>query len=152
MNADNFLGRCKTDQQQHPQPFNQTLTGTKLPSVVDASTVPSQSYVTGTEVCLLNGDKCMVGQHVIVQAPHPNMGTFIACLREIIQQVGSQNYNNSRPDGLLLETIDSSGFSTKFQMPRLQYRNVTEWSFVPISVSFTSHTLLMLNSYLILNS
>ncbi|KAF8966226.1 hypothetical protein BDZ97DRAFT_1657897 [Flammula alnicola] len=92
---------------------------------------PGQLYVTGREVCLLNGDKCVVGQHVIVQPPRPNMPTFIACLREIIQQVGSQNHDNSRPDGLLLETVDSSNTSTKFQMPRLQYLN--EWSFVPIS-------------------
>ena len=131
--ADVFLGKCKTDQQQHPHPFNQTLTGTKLPGVVGAST--DQRYVTGTEICLLNGDKCMVGQHVIVQPGHPNMPTFIACLHEIIQQVSSQNHNNSKPNGLLLETIDSSSMSTRFQMPRLQYQN--EWSFIPISVSFT---------------
>jgi len=89
-------------------------------------------YVTGTEVCLLNGDKCVVGQHVIVQSEHPNTSTFVACLREIIQQVGSQNHDNSRPDGLLLETVDSLSTSQKFQMPRLYSRN--EWSFVPISV------------------
>jgi len=131
--SDELSGKCKTDKQQDPCPFNQTLTGTKLPGVVGASA--DQRYVTGTEICLLNGDKCVVGQHVIVRPPHPNMPTFIACLREIIQQVGSQNHDNSKPDGLLLETIDSSSISTRFQMPRLQYRN--EWSFVPISVSFT---------------
>lgn len=131
--ADEFLGKCKTDKQQCPCPFNQTLTGTKLPGVVGASA--DQRYVTGTEICLLNGDKCVVGQHVIVQPPHPNMPTFVACLHEIILQVGSQNHDNSKPDGLLLETIDSSFTSTRFQMPRLQYQN--EWSFVPISVRFT---------------
>ena len=82
---------------------------------------------------LLNGDKCVIGQHVIVQPSHLNSLTFIACLHEIIQQVGSPNHNNSKPDGLLLETVDSSRTSTKFRMPQLQ--NVNEWSFVPISVS-----------------
>ena len=124
------IGRCKANK-EHPHPFNQTLTGQKLSGVVDSSV--NQLYVTGTEVYLLNGDKCVVGQHVIIQPSHLNSPTFIACLHEIIQQVGSQNHNNSKPDGLLLETVDSSRTSTKFRMPRLQ--NVNEWSFVPISVS-----------------
>ena len=124
------IGRCKADKER-PRPFNQTLTGQKLPGVVDSSV--NQLYVTGTEVYLLNGDKCVVGQHVIVQPSHLNSPTFIACLREIIQQVGSPNHDNSKPDGLLLETVDSSRTSTKFRMPLLQ--NVNEWSFVPISVS-----------------
>lgn len=127
--TNHYLGRCKGDKQQ-PRRFNQTLTGTKLPGVVGVS--ESHVYVTGTEVCLLNGDKCIVGQHVIVQSHRPDMSTFVACLREIIQQVGSQNHNNSKPDGLLLETVDSSSISQKFQMPRLRSQN--EWSFVPISV------------------
>jgi len=131
--SDELSGKCKTNKQQDPCPFNQTLTGTKLPGIVGASA--DQRYVTEMEICLLNGDKCMVGQHVIVWPPYPNMPTFIACLREIIQQVGSQNHDNSKPDGLLLETIDLSSISTRFQMPHLQYRN--EWSFILISVSFT---------------
>ena len=124
--TNHYLGRCKDDKQQ-PHCFNQTLTGMKLPGVVGVS--ESHVYITGTEVCLLNGDKCVVGQHVTVQSHGPNMSTLIACLCEIIQQVGSQNHNNSKPDGLLLETIDSLSISQKedFTLPH-RFHVESMWS------------------------
>ena len=86
----------------------------------------------------MNGDDCLLGQHVIVQRHSGRVGVdqpFIACVREIIQQVGSTNHANNQPDGLLLQTLAHVSDETcgRLRMPRLILQD--EWSFVPLSVS-----------------
>ena len=93
---------------------------------------------------LYNGDKCTVGQHIIARHHHhpaeihPSP-TFIARVVEIIQQVGSPAYMQSQPDGILLQTVNSSAPNAKYQMPRLFLQD--KWSFVRPQVSFWSFKL-----------
>ena len=94
------IGRGKTNK-EHPCPFNQTLTGQKLPGVADSSI--NQLYVTGTEVYLLNSDKCVIGQHMIIQPSHLNSLTFIASVRRssLLDWKKDRNWtepNCKRPD------------------------------------------------------
>jgi hypothetical protein len=136
------LGRCKRDKLE-PRPFAETITGTHLPGVFHCMPGhPRRMFVTASEVYLLNGDRCRPGQHVIIQRHDVNLNTgilssvgpaFIACVREIIQQHGSQNYDNSQPDGILVQTVHSSDVAAQFQMPALKYKD--EYSFVPLTVS-----------------
>jgi hypothetical protein len=90
---------------------------------------------------LYNGDKCIVGQHIIArhhhhpEEIHPSP-TFIARVVEIIQQVGSPVYVQSQPDGILLQTVNSSAPNVKYQMPQLLLKD--EWSFVRPQVGFCS--------------
>jgi hypothetical protein len=139
------LGRCKRDKHE-PRPFAETITGTRLPGVFHSTPGhPQRLFVTGSEVHLLNGDRCRPRQHVIIQHHDVDVNTgvsssvgpaFIACVREIIQQHGSQNYDNSQPDGILVQTVLSSDVAAQFQMPALKYKD--EYSFVPLSVSVLS--------------
>lgn len=85
---------------------------------------------------LYNGDKCVIGQHIIARRPeenHPNP-TFIARVEEIIQQIGSPAQIKGQPDGILLQTINCSGLNNKYQMPHLLLTN--ERSFVQPQVKF----------------
>lgn len=128
-------GQCKHDKDD-PRPYMQTLTGAKLPSIFQ-SVSRGALYVTSTQVILLNDDRCSIGQHVIVRR-HLGDGLnpyFIACVREIIQQVGSPNYEDARkPNGILLETFEHvNNPGDRLPMPRLV--PCEEWSFVPLNVS-----------------
>jgi len=137
------LGQCKRDKDV-PRPFSQTLTGVNLQDVFQK--MPAHAlYVTNTQVHLLNGDSCPIGQHVIVKR-QSGPQTFIANVREIIQQVGSLNYDNGLPDGLLVQTVACVGTTDRLLMPRLVLQD--EWSFVPLSVRpfyiyFDDSTMLM---------
>jgi hypothetical protein len=130
-----LIGQCKRDKGD-PRQFPQTLTGVKLPGIFQSSAASARAlYITNTSVNLLNGDDCVVGQHVIVQQQSGSAGqplAFIACVREILQQVGSTNHANSQPDGLLLQTAAHDETSGRLRMPRLILQD--EWSFVPLSV------------------
>jgi hypothetical protein len=89
---------------------------------------------------LYNGDKCIIGQHIIARRPegiHPNP-TFIARVVEVIQQIGSPAQIKGQPDGILLQTIISSAptQNNKYQMPQLFLKN--EWSFVKPQVKIHS--------------
>jgi hypothetical protein len=90
-------------------------------------------YETSSYVFLLNGDRCDIGQYVIVREDGPNPTLFVACVREIIQQVNSPNHTDQKPDGILLQMVDSNVVSPKFQMPELALQEL--FSFVPIDVS-----------------
>ena len=57
---------------------------------------------------------------------------FIACVCEIVQQVGSMNHNNGQPDGILLQTVSHNETSNRLRMPHLILQE--EWTFVPLLV------------------
>lgn len=130
-----FLGQCKQDK-DNPRPFMNTLTGQKLPGIFQSVTAAHAHYVTSVKVNLFNGDSCSTGQHVIVQRHSGSSlvgSPFIACVHEIVQQVGSTNHDNGQPDGLLLQSLAHDETSERLQMPRLRLQD--EWSFVSLSVT-----------------
>ena len=97
-------------------------------------------YKTSDYVNLYNSDKCTVGQHVVVQH---QLGTdmsptFIAHVYEIIQKVGSECFHAQQPDGILVQILDSSLVSAKYQMPRLIPKK--EWVLLPLKVSLNHFT------------
>ncbi|KAF8197056.1 hypothetical protein BJ912DRAFT_923160 [Pholiota molesta] len=69
------------------------------------------------------------GEYVLIQSGHsrPNVG----CVREIIQQVNSKNYDQNQPDGILIQLASTNKVATKFQMPRVILQD--QWSFVALS-------------------
>jgi hypothetical protein len=120
--------------------FSETLTGKKLPQIYNNS---HGQFATNDLVHLINGDKCPVGQCVIVQRHEsvaggmvPKGDSYLACVQEILQTLGSPNYINGQPDGILLQSIQANITSNHFLMPQLEFRN--EWSFVPLSVCCSS--------------
>ena len=90
----NFLASGYCHQDKCPaRRLPDTLTGQRLPP---SHTQPFQMYKTSEYVNLFNGDKCAIGQHVVVQHQLGSSEqfedmppTFIAHVFEIIQKVGS---------------------------------------------------------------
>ncbi|KAF8178467.1 hypothetical protein BJ912DRAFT_1045365 [Pholiota molesta] len=123
---DTIPGLCRRDKIR-PRPFAQTLTGAKLPHISHAP--PTTRYVTNHSMHLLNNDTCSLGEYVLIQSGHsrPNVG----CVREIIQQVNSKNYDQNQPDGILIQLASTNEVATKFQMPRVILQD--QWSFVALS-------------------
>lgn len=122
----------------HSRVFSETLTGKKLPQTIHK---PHGQFVTNSLVHLSNGDKCSVGQCVIVQRHElfatgmvPKGDSYLACVQEILQKIGSSNYIDGQPDGLLLQSVQSNITSDHFLMPQLEFRE--EWSFVLLNVGF----------------
>lgn len=127
-----WLGLCKKDKTR-PSPFGQTLTGLQIPHVVSGD-VAQSLYQTCAYAFLLNNDKCTPGDYVIVRRQQGEL--FVARVHEIIQKVGSEgseNFRESRPDGILLQTARSASPSEQFQMPELSLKSI--YSFVPLAVS-----------------
>uniref|UniRef100_A0A8H7XVA1 Uncharacterized protein n=1 Tax=Psilocybe cubensis TaxID=181762 RepID=A0A8H7XVA1_PSICU len=130
-------GSCKSNGTD-PQPFHRTLCGQKLPNIVLNTAASQQLYVTNSQVYLRNEDLCTIGQFVIAQI-HPSQPPLIGCVREILQQVGSPNHLQNRPDGILIQTalhqppshILPAGQLQPVFMLRLILQQ--EWSFIPWS-------------------
>lgn len=101
-----------------------------MPHVASGNAAHS-SYQTCAHAFLLNGDKCSPGNYVIVRQHQGAM--FVACVREILQKVGSENFEEDRPDGVLLQTAKLTSPSEQFQMPELSLE--ASYSFVPLAVS-----------------
>ncbi|KAH9482828.1 hypothetical protein JR316_0004928 [Psilocybe cubensis] len=123
-------GRCIVDKTP-PRPLTQTLTGTLLPNVA----LGNHSFQTCKQVQLENGENCEPGQYVIVQARQPNgapRAPFVACVKEIVLQLGSSNGANGYPEGLLLQSVSTNQVNSKLQMPALMPLEDT-WSFLPLS-------------------
>ncbi|KAF8204045.1 hypothetical protein BJ912DRAFT_841196 [Pholiota molesta] len=135
-------GQCKPEKIA-PQPLTHTLTGQKIATALNTGS-PSALYVTNVSVVLLNGDRCTLGQHVIVQQ-HPldpassEFRGYIGRVQEIIQQFGSINHQNGWPDGLLVQVLDcyhppfnesAIDNMSRISMPQLILRD--EWNLVPL--------------------
>ncbi|KAF8886594.1 hypothetical protein CPB84DRAFT_1749908 [Gymnopilus junonius] len=110
--------------------YPQTLTGLKLPHLLrPPQTPPLPQFKTAADVVLLNGDKCVVGQHVVIQ-PTASIAPSIAIVREIVQQVGSKCELQGEPDGILLQTAQVVGTSEKLEVPHLLA--IDHWTFAPL--------------------
>ena len=136
----NFLASGYCHQDKRPaRRLSDTLTGQRL---TPSHTQPFQMYKTSQYVNLFNGDKCAIGQHVVVQHQLRNSEqledmppTFIAHVFEIIQKVGSECFHAQQPDGVLVQILESSIVSAKYQMPRLIPKE--QWILLPLKVSST---------------
>ena len=72
------LGRCKRDKHE-PRPFTETITSTQLPGVFHSTPGhPQCLFMTGSEVHLLNGDRCRPGQHIIIQRHDVDVNTGVS--------------------------------------------------------------------------
>jgi hypothetical protein len=102
-----------TSDKQDARIFSQTKAGQKLQGLgVEATRL----FKTGKSVVIVNGDTCRPGQSVIVQGTH---SWNIARVEEILQEVGSDAYNQGKADALLVQTLDITGTSERLQMPQL---------------------------------
>lgn len=117
-------GKCISGKMKS-QVFSETLTSKKLPQIIND---PHGQFVTNCVVHLSNGDKCPVGQCAIVQRHEifatgmvPKGDSYLTCVQEILQRIGSSNYINSQPDGLLLQSVQSKITPDHFLMPQLEF-------------------------------
>lgn len=81
---------------------------------------------------LVNGDKCVVGQHVIARPPSGLGMTIIARVVEILQIVGSVEDYSGQPSRVLLRGVDVVRPATKYRMPHIDLTN--EFSMVRFTV------------------
>jgi hypothetical protein len=91
----------------------------------------------------LNGDKCNIGQWVLVSQPGGSPPK-VSCIQEIIQRIGSENERSARPDVILLQHGVISAFSEPYRMPCVSLDN--NWTLVPLQVCSESFIPLKLNS------
>ena len=109
-------GTLTTDRED-PRMFSQTRAGQKLRGSDIATT---RIFRTGKSVIILNGDTCRPGQSVIVQGNH---SYNIARVEEILQEIGSEAYNQGKADAVLVQTLDITGTSERLRMPQLTIAN-----------------------------
>lgn len=93
------------------------MAGQKLQGSVVTAT---RLFKTGKSVVIVNGDTCRPGQSVIIQGNHSRN---IARVEEILQEVGSDAYNQGKADVLLVQTLDITGTSERLRMPQLSTAN-----------------------------
>ncbi|KAF8803001.1 hypothetical protein BYT27DRAFT_7110917 [Phlegmacium glaucopus] len=106
-----YLGLADTDKKPH------TIAGQKIQG---SDVAEAQFFKTGKSVIILNSDTCRPGQSVIVQG---NNSRHIACVEEILQEIGSPAYNQGKADALLVQTLDITGTSEHLRMPQLSAAN-----------------------------
>lgn len=82
---------------------------------------------------LVDGNKCTVGNHVIVRNPSAGSPTSIARVVEILQIVGSVEDYSGLPSGVLLQGVDTNRTAAKYRMPHVDLTN--DFSLVSFSVS-----------------
>jgi hypothetical protein len=92
----------------------------------------TKQFKTCRELYLKNGDKCTIGQFVIVQNPNAVGTTFLARVEEIMQIVGSIADYSHLLDGVLLQSADVNHPADKYRMPHIDLLN--QWSFVCFEV------------------
>lgn len=82
---------------------------------------------------LLNGDTCTLNQFVIARGSDTTEPTFVACVKEIIQIVGSVADLSGQPSGILLQlaAVSKHG-SAQYEMPHISLRDT--WYLVPMKV------------------
>ncbi|KAL1674996.1 hypothetical protein EV122DRAFT_219370 [Schizophyllum commune] len=83
---------------------NDHATSRVLPTAFPAS--PMHEYRTCAEYVLENGDRCTPGQFVIIRASLSGPATYVAAVREIIQQANSPEDYAQTPSGILVELAD----------------------------------------------
>ncbi|KAI6017921.1 hypothetical protein EDC04DRAFT_2546795, partial [Pisolithus marmoratus] len=71
---------------------------------------------TCKSMILMNGDKCVPGQWVLIH-PENSHQPLVAQIKEIIQQQGSTGEMTSSPDAILFQCGKIEGSSGPYQMP-----------------------------------
>jgi hypothetical protein len=114
----NSVGLFVSDTQD-PRLFTQTKAGQILQG---PSLEATRLFKTGKSIVILNGDTCRPGQYIIIQGTG-NRSINIARLEEILQEVGSDAYNQGKADALLVQILDITGTSERLRMPQLSTAN-----------------------------
>ncbi|KAK7029116.1 hypothetical protein R3P38DRAFT_2524834 [Favolaschia claudopus] len=114
-------GQCILDKKP-PRKIELTLTGQRLLSWANKTGL----FQTGQSVTLQNNDMCVPGNFVIIRDPLRLGQTFVAQVREIIQQKGSLAAYSSNPDGILVQRALVNDQQPRYGMPRLQL--LDQWS------------------------
>ena len=115
-------------------PYHATQTGQQFPAALSSL---SQEILHGNnfQICksmiLLNGDRCVPGQWVLVHSqntPQP----LIAQVKEIIQRQGSAAEIQSSPDAILLQSGKIQPSNGPYHMPAVQHDDA--YLLLPIKV------------------
>lgn len=122
---------------KRPREFSATLTGQKLPHAIIDSESRDCHFKTCSEMTLLNGDVCTLNQFVIVRGSHPVEPTFIACVKEIIQIVGSVADLSTQPSGILIQlaAVSKHG-SAQYEMPHVSLQDTWYLVLMKVCISF----------------
>lgn len=117
-----------------PRSFFETLTGQwQRYTHNSAGLDEQQAFKTNREVYLVNGDRCSVGDYVVVQDPENPAGTFVGQVNEVLQQRGSLADTSDQPDGVLVRKTKLTRQALPYRMPYIDLIN--EWVFVKFKVS-----------------
>ncbi|KAH9482318.1 hypothetical protein JR316_0004416 [Psilocybe cubensis] len=128
-----MVGECQRNVTA-PLLWNQTLTGARMFTNVLGRMGPSNCtplYYSCKNVVLQNGDRCGIGQCVILQED-TGLSTYLGSVKEILQEVGSPNYHDNQADGVLVQIQQPDVSNNQgLHMPRLV--PVNRWRFVPLT-------------------
>lgn len=126
---DGNSGTCVSDK-QGPRSFVDTATAIRLTSPAPFSPVECAQgkFITATKLILLNGDRCLPGQHVIVRdvdCLHPGE-TYVGQVVEILSRVGSENHQKGAPDSILIQRVNVNTHRSPqwYCMPHIERLNV----------------------------
>ncbi|KAK7015952.1 hypothetical protein R3P38DRAFT_3203654 [Favolaschia claudopus] len=114
-------GQCVLDKKS-PRKIELTLAGQHLPSWANKPGL----FRTCQSMTLQNNDVCTPGNFVIIRDPRHLGQTFVAQVREIIQEKGSLAEYSSNPDGILVQRALVNHQQARYGMPRLQL--LDQWS------------------------
>ncbi|KAK7037199.1 hypothetical protein R3P38DRAFT_3481335 [Favolaschia claudopus] len=105
-------GQCVLDKKS-PRKIELTLAGQHLPSWANKPGL----FRTCQSMTLQNNDVCTPGNFVIIRDPRHLGQTFVAQVREIIQEKGSLAEYSSNPDGILVQRALVNHQQARYGMP-----------------------------------
>ena len=114
--------------------YVETMTGKTFP---DAMPSPTQKvreiFKTNLRMTLLNGDPCTLNQWVLIKPNNHTAPPLVACVREIVTMIDSENSGGLRQAAILCQLGNISGFSQHYNMPCISLSE--EWTMHPIPVN-----------------
>jgi hypothetical protein len=117
-------------------PYHATQTGQQFPTALASlpqEVLHGNNFHTCRSMILMNGDKCIPGQWVLIH-PQNSHYPLVAQVKEIIQRKGSNAETNSSPDAILLQSGKIQASCGPYQMPTVQHDNT--YILLPIEVGF----------------
>ena len=113
-------------------PYCATQTGQQFPAALSLSqeVLQGNNFQTCKSMILLNGDRCVPGQWVLVHSQ--NTPPLIAQVKEIIRQRRSAADMASSPDAILLQSGRIQPSSGPYHMPAVQHDDA--YLLLPIEV------------------
>lgn len=129
-----MTGSCEPDSLPW-RPYHATETGHQFPNALSSlpqETLNGNNFRTCNAVILMNGDKCIPDQWVLIHS-RAHHAPIIAQMKEAIQRRGSPADISSTPDAILLQCGKLQEIVKPYSMPSV--RHDVSFLLLPIEVS-----------------